>query len=131
MSGNYLNGDGGSLENGTSSPIPSPYGALASRNNALSNKLTSVLSRSYADPEIRDTISMLDARGIVNDANTRRSLRLDAQKEVIDCDGAIVQDFGLVAEVLALRVQKPSRADGVIAIEAHRHNDYGSEQNLR
>jgi conserved oligomeric Golgi complex subunit 6 len=102
MSSNYFYGNGDSLENGTSSPISTPQGPASGRNSALSNKLTSILSRSYADPEIRDSLSILDARGVVNDANTRRSLRLDAQKEVIDCNGAIVEDFRLIAEVLIM-----------------------------
>ena len=67
--------------------------------NALSNKLSSVLSASYADSEIRDALRSLDEKGIRNNAETRRKLRLDAQKEVIERDGAIVQEFGHVAEV--------------------------------
>lgn len=102
MSGIYFNGDSGSLENGTNSPISPLQGASTSRNNVLSNKLTDVLSRSYADPEIRESLAILDARGMVNDANTRRGIRLDAQKEVIECNGAIVQDFGVIAEVSVL-----------------------------
>ncbi len=102
MSRSYLDGNRGSLENGASSPISPSQAAVSGRNNALSNKLTTFLSRSYADPEIRDSLSVLDARGVVNDASTRRRLRLDVQKEVIECNGAIVHDFGVVAEVLAL-----------------------------
>jgi conserved oligomeric Golgi complex subunit 6 len=102
MSSNYFYGNGDSLENGTSSPNSPSQGLAPGRNSALSNKLTSVLSQSYADPEIRDSLSILDARGVVNDANTRRRLRLDAQKAVIDCNGAIVEDFRLVAEVLIM-----------------------------
>ena len=71
----------------------------SARSTVLSSKLTSALSRSYADPELRDSLSILDAKGVVNDASTRRRLRLDAQKELIECDGTIVQDFGVVAEV--------------------------------
>jgi len=69
------------------------------RSSALSNRLTSVLSASYADSDIRDALETLDLRGIHNTADTRRQLRLDVQKEVIDCNGEIVQDFGKVAEV--------------------------------
>lgn len=100
MTDGYFNDTGVFLENGTSSPVSTSQEPVSGRNNALANKLTSVISRSYADPEIRDSLSILDTRGIVNDADTRRRLRLDAQKEVIECDGAIVQDFGVVAEVL-------------------------------
>lgn len=67
--------------------------------NALSSRITSVLSASYADLEIRDALETLDARGISNTAETRRQIRLDVQKEVIECNGEIVKDFGEVAEV--------------------------------
>ena len=69
------------------------------RSNALSNKLSGVLSASYADSEIRDALRSLDDRKIKNTADTRRKLRLDVQNEVIQRNGAIVQDFGHVAEV--------------------------------
>lgn len=69
------------------------------RSNALTNKLSGVLSASYADSEIRDALQSLDEKGIQNTAETRRKLRLSVQKEVIQRNGAIVQDFGHVAEV--------------------------------
>jgi len=103
MSATYSNGNDDSFENAISSPVSQSQGPASGRTNPLSNKITSVLSRPYADPEIRDALSMLDARGVKNDANTRRRLRLDAQKEVIECNGTIVQEFGLVAEVLSLQ----------------------------
>jgi hypothetical protein len=88
---------------------PAPHDALspavpsvgpASRGaNALSSRITSVLSASYADLEIRDALETLDARGVRNTAETRRQIRLDVQKEVIECNGEIVKDFGQVAEV--------------------------------
>jgi conserved oligomeric Golgi complex subunit 6 len=99
MSVDYFADPDSGLQNGINSRISPSQGSGSVRNNALSNKLTSVLSRSYADPEVRDTLSILDARGIMNDPDTRRNLRLDAQKEIIDCNGAIVQDFGKVAKV--------------------------------
>jgi len=77
----------------------SPNVTSAHRPSALSNKLTSVLSASYADSDIRDALEALDASDIQNTAETRRQLRLDIQKEVIDCNGEIVKDFGKVAEV--------------------------------
>lgn len=100
MSGGYFKEENGSLENGTNSPVSPSHGVLSGRNSALSTKLTSVLSRSYADPEIRNALSILDARGFVNDSTSRRNLRIDAQEDVIRCNGEIVQDFGVVAEVL-------------------------------
>lgn len=91
--------------NGIDSPITSG-GAAADglpstkrSTNALSTKLTSVLSSSYADYEIRDALRLLDERGVRNDEDTRRDLKANAQKEVIDCNAMIVDDFGKVAEV--------------------------------
>ena len=111
------------METGTSSPISPSEGHVSGRNNALSNKLTSVLSRSYADPEIRDSLSILDTRGVVNDADTRWRLRLDAQKELIECNGTIVQDFGLVAEVMISPSEISRIANDLTAIEARWRND--------
>jgi hypothetical protein len=67
--------------------------------NPLSSKVTSVLSTSYADTEFREALTLLDERGILNSAETRRQLRLDLQKEVIDSNGEIIDEFGKVAEV--------------------------------
>jgi hypothetical protein len=68
-------------------------------NTALSSKVSGVLSASYADLEIRDALSLLDLRGIENSAETRRQLRLDIQKDVIESNGDIIKEFGHVAEV--------------------------------
>ncbi|RDW94041.1 Golgi transport complex subunit COG6 [Aspergillus mulundensis] len=85
----------------TSSPASSPLSPpLQQRSNALSNRLTSVLSVSYADSDIRDALETLNLRGIHNTAEVRRQLRLDVQKEVVDCNAEIVRDFGNVAEQL-------------------------------
>ncbi|KAF2853909.1 oligomeric Golgi complex subunit 6, partial [Plenodomus tracheiphilus IPT5] len=86
-------------QNGSSPATPST-GAASRGANALSSRITSVLSASYADLEIRDAFETLDARGIQNTAETRRQIRLDIQKEVIQCNGEIVKDFGEVAEQL-------------------------------
>lgn len=82
-----------------SSPASSPLSPPSQRSTALSNRLTSVLSASYADSDIRDALETLSIRGIHNTAETRRQLRLDVQKEVVDCNAEIVRDFGKVAEV--------------------------------
>ncbi|KAJ5125376.1 hypothetical protein N7526_007553 [Penicillium atrosanguineum] len=82
------------------SPAQSPLSPPTQRSSALSNRLTSVLSASYADSDIRDALETLSAQGIHNSAETRRQLRLDVQKEVVDCNGEIVRDFGKVAEQL-------------------------------
>lgn len=82
------------------SPASSPLSPPASqRSTALSNRLTSVLSASYADSDIRDSLETLNLRGIHNTAGTRRQIRLDVQKEVVDSNAEIVRDFGKVAEV--------------------------------
>ncbi|KAL3426309.1 hypothetical protein PVAG01_03100 [Phlyctema vagabunda] len=82
-----------------SSPL-TPTTPLALRSNPLSSKLSSVLSTSYADSDIRDALNLLDKRGLENSAETRRQLRQDVQKELIDCNGQIIREFGHVAEQL-------------------------------
>lgn len=98
------------FSDGVSSPgangVPSiltpnvPTNATLPRSNALQNRITTVLSTSYADLEIRDALSILDERGVQNTPEARRNLRLDVQQELIECDGAIVQDFSKVADQL-------------------------------
>ncbi|KAL8893136.1 MAG: hypothetical protein Q9215_000142 [Flavoplaca cf. flavocitrina] len=70
------------------------------RSLALSNKLSGVLSVSYADPEIRDALRLLDLKNIQNTPDSRRSIRSDLQKDVMECNSSIVQEFGQVAEQL-------------------------------
>ena len=69
------------------------------RVTALSSKITSILSTPYTDAEIREAFVLLDGRKVQNTAETRRRLRVDAQKDVLDCNGAIVRDFAKVADV--------------------------------
>ena len=69
------------------------------RSSALATKITSVLSTSYADADIREALRILDESHIQNTPKAKRRLRLDIQKELIDCHGEIVRDFGQVAEV--------------------------------
>ncbi|KAI4227978.1 MAG: hypothetical protein L6R36_001988 [Xanthoria steineri] len=70
------------------------------RSVALSNKLSGVLSVSYADSEIRDALHLLDLKNVQNTPDLRRSIRSDLQKDVIDCNSSIVREFGQVAEQL-------------------------------
>lgn len=73
-------------------------GSSTRRGNALSNKLTSVLSSSYPDSEIRDALRLYDDRygdGLDRDLD----LKYEAQKEVIEANARIVDDFSLVAKV--------------------------------
>ncbi|KAI0121636.1 oligomeric Golgi complex subunit 6 [Xylariales sp. AK1849] len=90
------------LASGPASPAtPSTPGGLSMRSsNPLSSKVTSVLSTSYADAEFRDALTLLDERGISNSAETRRQLRLDVQREVIESNGEIITEFGRVADQL-------------------------------
>lgn len=78
---------------------PTSPASTQPRNNPLATKVTSVLSASYADSDIRDALNLLDKRGVENNPETRRQLRLDAQKEVIESNGDIIREFGHVAEV--------------------------------
>lgn len=88
-----------STDLGSPSDVPPTPTGTGPRSNALQGRITSVLSTSYADLEIRDTLRILDSRDVENTGETRRQLRLDVQKEVIHCNGEIVRDFGAVAEV--------------------------------
>lgn len=88
------------LSDGVESPI-SPASSQA-RSNPLTTKVTSVLSASYADSDIRDALDLLGKRGLQNSSETRRQLRLDVQKEVIESNGDIIREFGHVAEVSPL-----------------------------
>lgn len=65
----------------------------------LTSKVTSVLSTTHSDAEFRDALSLLDERGVRNDAEIRRRVRLDLQREVIDSNGEVIAEFGRVAEV--------------------------------
>ncbi|KAI3319939.1 oligomeric complex COG6 [Xylariaceae sp. AK1471] len=79
---------------------PSSPGLVGRSTNPISSKVTTVLSTSYADSEFREALTLLDERGISNSAETRRQLRLDVQKEVIESNGQIITEFGRVAEQL-------------------------------
>lgn len=79
-------------------------GFTSQRSNALANKLTGVLSVSYADSEIRDALRFLDSQSTQNTSDLRRRLRWELQKEVSDCNGSIVKEFGQVAEVGPLTI---------------------------
>ena len=93
-----------SLQSYTSDPLEniddkSSVQSPPQRVNALSSKISSLLSASYADSEIRDVLRTLDEKQIKNGPEIRRNVRLDLQKEVIERNGEIVKDFGHVAEV--------------------------------
>ena len=100
------------------------------KTNALTNKITSVLSASYADSEIRDAVRTLDDRNIQNTAETRRGIRLEVQKEVIQRNGDIIKDFGNVAEVRVRRMPPRLELKWSSATQAHRRHYQESEQLL-
>ncbi|KAI0475183.1 oligomeric complex COG6 [Xylariaceae sp. FL0804] len=82
-------------------PLSPPSPGLAGRGpNPLTSKVTNVLSTSYADSEFRESLGLLDERAIGNSPETRRQLRLNIQKEVIESNGEIITEFGRVAEQL-------------------------------
>ncbi|EME42363.1 hypothetical protein DOTSEDRAFT_73250 [Dothistroma septosporum NZE10] len=103
MADSYLDGRSASPLTDTGALLLSPTTPMSGapgRSNALQSRITSVLSASYADLEIRDALDILDERGLQNTADTRRNLRLDVQEELIHCNGEILHDFGRVAEQL-------------------------------
>lgn len=65
----------------------------------FSQKLTSVLSASYSDADIRNALVVLDSRLPQNSADSRRQLRIKVQADVIQTNGMIVKDFSKIAEV--------------------------------
>lgn len=80
-----------------STPLESP---TVGRQSALSGRISTVLSTSYSDLEIRDALTVLDQRGFKNTAESRRQLRLDIQDEVIKRNGDVLADFGEVVNEL-------------------------------
>lgn len=93
---NVIDAVNGGGETTKSSSVPPP------RSNALSQKISSVLSASYLDTEIKDALRNLDAKNTQNSPELRRRLRLDVQKEMIDCNRGIILEFGQVAKVCPL-----------------------------
>ena len=69
------------------------------RTTVLTNKVTSVLASSYADPEIGEVLQIIDSANSHYANRERRNLRREVNKDVIDCNAAIIRDFGQVAEV--------------------------------
>ena len=110
MTSPISNGRYGSIPETLSATSPTstaPSSGLQ-RSTALSSRITSVLSTSYADIDIRNTLETLDARGFENTQDARRNLRLDIQQEVIGCNGEIIKDFGSVAQVRVVPMFKPT-----------------------
>ena len=87
-------------------------------------KITSVLSKSYSDTEFRGALSLLDERQVVNEPETRRQLRINLQKEVIDSNAEIIHEFGKVSEVSQFIVLPPAGLTAFITASPayQRHN---------
>ncbi|KAG6096132.1 hypothetical protein E4U14_008043 [Claviceps sp. LM454 group G7] len=85
----------------TESPDEGLFNSTVSFANltSVSAKVTSVLSMSFSDSEFRDTLSLFDQRMLPNDAKSRRKIRLDLQKDVLECNGLVIDRFGRVVEV--------------------------------
>lgn len=103
MSDYFITQKSSGVSDGFESATSPPTSPQALRSNHLSSKVASVLSASYVDSDIRDALTLLDQRGLENNAETRRQLRLDVQKEVIESNGDIIREFGHVAEVCTPR----------------------------
>jgi len=103
----------------------------------LASKATSILSSSYSDTEFRGALALLDERKVLNDAETRRRIRLDLQKEVIDSNGEIIGEFGRVAEVgpnpcaLLISLSETRDPDVSTAIEKDKSDSSEVEYQLR
>ncbi|KAI9727293.1 MAG: Golgi transport complex subunit 6 [Chrysothrix sp. TS-e1954] len=88
----------------TKSPLQTgnaiPQSPRSGTRDALTSKITGILSSTYADSEIRTSLETLDARGVKNTPETRRNLRLDVEKEIIQCNAEVINDFGVVSKQL-------------------------------
>lgn len=88
----------GALGGPSNPPTPTSISSLRSF-TPFSSKVTTVLATSYADSEFRDALSLIDDRSVTNTSATRRQLRLNLQKEVIESNGDIITEFGKVSDV--------------------------------
>jgi hypothetical protein len=107
----------------------------AKASTQLSSKVTTVISSSYADTEFRESLALLDERGTLNTAETRRQLRLDLQKEVIDSNGEIIDEFAKVAEVWHIApipcLMDTTELIWVQATSTHRQYNRSAERDLQ
>lgn len=74
----------------------------STRGNALNNRITHVLSSSYADNEIRDALRLYDARYKHKRADDKEiDLGHEAQEKAIEANAQIIDDFAKVAKNLS------------------------------
>ncbi|PHH58475.1 hypothetical protein CDD81_5711 [Ophiocordyceps australis] len=69
-------------------------------NGPLGARIAHVLSASYSDTEFSQILQLLDESPLRNDAATRRQIRLQAERRVIDYNGAALDNFERVAQQL-------------------------------
>lgn len=81
--------------------LPVPY-YPTSMDSLSQQRLSSVLSASYSDAEIRNALQVLDSRFTHNSPDFRRQLRVDVQAEVIHSNTHIVREFSKISKVLAM-----------------------------
>ncbi|KAF1809000.1 oligomeric complex COG6 [Eremomyces bilateralis CBS 781.70] len=67
------------------------------RGSTVSSRISNILSVSYADQAIRDALQTLQSRGASDYNQVRRHFYHDVQKETIQCNAEVVQDFGKIA----------------------------------
>lgn len=79
--------------------IDSNTGVCSRTQHPLASRITSILSTSYADSDIKDALDLLDKQGLKNTAAVRRQLGFNVQKEVLVSNGEIIHEFGHVARV--------------------------------
>ncbi|CAN6636940.1 hypothetical protein TRVA0_016S00738 [Trichomonascus vanleenenianus] len=77
-------------EGGSAAPIRPDY--------VISQKISNILSTSYADSTIRIALEGLDTRVTANSVETRRNLRSSIEAEVIRANGQILKELGRFAE---------------------------------
>ncbi|KPI42984.1 Conserved oligomeric Golgi complex subunit 6 [Cyphellophora attinorum] len=82
---------------------PEGDGSSVRRANALSARISTVLSTSYADTEIRQALRLFELRQTQGGSNASygsSDLKALAEKEVVDSNAQVVDDFGHVAAQL-------------------------------
>lgn len=90
------------IVNGLDSPDAdhdSQTSSVGQKSNILAAKVTSILSASYANSEIGDVLQIIDTPNTRFAPSDRRHLRIEVNKDIIDCNATIIDDFGHVAEV--------------------------------
>jgi conserved oligomeric Golgi complex subunit 6 len=96
---------------------PEGDGSSVKRANALSARISTVLSTSYADTEIRQALRLFELRHSQggSDASYGSSdLKALAEKEVVDSNAQVVDDFGHVAAV-SYKFRSAHRCPNVLA----------------